>query len=193
MSDRLKGLPRRFLLRLLLAPASFALGGCTLLLAGLISGESIDPGAPSAVAVPQGHKVALETVGVGEVTYVCREKRAGTGQFEWQLVGPQAQLSDRSGRRVGQYAGQPATWQSADGSAVGGTPVATSPAPEGALPLQLLKTDGARGKGAMAEVTYVQRLATRGGVSPVVGCDLRSNGTRQAVDYRADYIFWAKR
>ena len=29
---------------------------------------------PDAVKVPDGHKVVLETVGVGEITYECRDK-----------------------------------------------------------------------------------------------------------------------
>ena len=45
---------------------------------------------PDAVKVPAGNKVAMETVGVGEITYECREKAAAAGQFEWVFVGPNA-------------------------------------------------------------------------------------------------------
>ena len=70
---------------------------------------------PDAVKVPAGHAVAMETVGVGEITYECKAKAAMAGEFEWVFVGPKAVLNDRSGKMVGSYYGPPATWQAADG------------------------------------------------------------------------------
>ena len=52
---------------------------------------------PDAVKVPAGHKVAMETLGVGEITYECRAKAAMAGEFEWVFVGPNAVLTDRGG------------------------------------------------------------------------------------------------
>ena len=46
------------------------------------------------------------------------------------------------------------------------------------------------GTGAMQGVTYIQRVATRGGVAPAMTCDAASMGRQQAVQYQADYIFW---
>ena len=43
---------------------------------------------PDAVKVPAGNKVAMETVGVGEITYECRDKKDAAGQYEWAFVGP---------------------------------------------------------------------------------------------------------
>lgn len=37
---------------------------------------------PDSIKVPAGHKVALETVGVGEITYECRDKANAAGQTE---------------------------------------------------------------------------------------------------------------
>ena len=79
---------------------------------------------PDAVKVPVGNKVAMETVGVGEITYECREKKDANGQFEWVFVGPDAALNDRGGKQVGRYVGPPATWESVDGSKVTATQVA---------------------------------------------------------------------
>jgi len=45
---------------------------------------------PDAVKVPTGHRVAMESVGVGEITYECRAKAGMAGSFEWVFVGPQA-------------------------------------------------------------------------------------------------------
>ena len=82
---------------------------------------------PDAVKVPAGHRVALESVGVGEITYECRAKAGTAGAFEWVFVGPQADLSSRSGARLGTYFGPPATWKANDGSAFTGAQLAVAP------------------------------------------------------------------
>jgi hypothetical protein len=43
--------------------------------------------------------VMLETVGVGEITYECRDKANTPGQTEWTFVGPKAVLNDRAANR----------------------------------------------------------------------------------------------
>ena len=145
---------------------------------------------PAAVKVPAGNKVALETVGVGEITYECRDKKDAAGQFEWVFVGPDAVLNDRSGKAVGKYFGPPATWQSSDGSKVTATQVAVSPTSAGNIPLQLVKANPATGNGAMTGVTFIQRVATKGGVAPATACDATSKGKKEIVKYQADYIIY---
>lgn len=146
---------------------------------------------PDAVKVPAGHRVAMETVGVGEITYECRPKAAMAGQFEWVFVGPDARLMDRAGKPVGRYYGPPATWEAADGSKFTGAQLAVAPAPgTGNIPLQLVKANPAMGMGAMQGVTYVQRVATVGGVAPAMPCAASNAGTKQIVQYRADYILY---
>ena len=145
---------------------------------------------PDSIKVPAGNKVAMETVGVGEITYECRDKANMPGQTEWVFVGPKAVLNDRSGKQVGTYYGPPATWQSNDGSKFTGTQVAVAPAAAGAIPLQLVKANPAMGTGAMTGVTYVQRVATVGGVAPAMACGASNMGAKQIVKYQADYIFY---
>jgi hypothetical protein len=145
---------------------------------------------PDAVKVPAGNKVAMETVGVGEITYECRDKKDAAGQFEWVFVGPDAVLNDRSGKAVGKYFGPPATWQSSDGSKVTATQVAVSPTSAGNIPLQLVKANPATGNGAMTGVTFIQRVATKGGVAPATACDANSKGKKEIVKYQADYIIY---
>jgi Protein of unknown function (DUF3455) len=150
-----------------------------------------------AVKVPEGHRVMLETVGIGEITYECKAKApvpTNTGAaagFEWIFVGPQAKLTDRAGKTIGKYFGPPATWESADGSKVTGAQVAISPAPAGNIPLQLVKANPAQGTGQMVGVSYIQRVATRGGVAPSSPCDAARVGQKSVVNYQSDYIFWA--
>lgn len=146
---------------------------------------------PASVQVPEGHDVAMETRGVGEITYECRDKAGAAGETEWVFVGPKAVLNDRSGKRVGDYFGPPATWQSTDGSKITGTQVAVAPAGEGNIPYQLVKANPAEGNGAMKGVSYVQRVATQGGVAPSSACTAAEKGSQEVVSYEADYLFWA--
>ena len=145
---------------------------------------------PDAVKVPAGNKVAMETVGVGQITYECRDKKDAAGQFEWVFVGPDAALNDRSGKKIGKYFGPPATWENMDGSKVTATQVAVAPAGAGNIPSQLVKANPAMGAGAMMGVTYIQRVATKGGVAPAMACDMGSKGKKEIVNYQADYIFY---
>ncbi len=145
---------------------------------------------PDAVKVPAGHRVAVETVGVGEITYECRAKANAADAFEWTFVGPKADLNSRGGAKIGTYYGPPATWASGDGSAITGAQLATAPGGSGNIPMQLVKANPATGAGAMNGVTYVQRVATRGGVAPASACDGSAVGRKQIVKYQADYIFW---
>ena len=145
---------------------------------------------PAVVQVPAGNKVAMETVGVGELTYQCNPKKDMAGQFEWVFVGPDAKLNDRSGKQVGKYYGPPATWESMDGSKITGTQLAVAPSSAGNIPLQLVKANPAMGSGAMTGVTYIQRVATAGGVAPATVCDAGNAGSKQIVRYQSDYIFY---
>ena len=145
---------------------------------------------PDAVKVPAGHAVAMETVGVGEITYECKAKAAMAGEFEWVFVGPKAVLNDRSGKMVGSYYGPPATWQAADGSKISGTQLAVAPSSPGNIPLQLVKANAAMGSGAMTGISHIQRVATKGGVAPAMPCAATSMGQKQVVAYQADYIFY---
>ena len=145
---------------------------------------------PPTVQVPAGNSVALQTVGAGDITYECRVKKDMAGQFEWVFVGPDAVLSDRSGKAVGKYFGPPATWASNDGSKVTATQLAVAPAGTGNIPFQLVKANPAVGSGAMTGVTYIQRVATKGGVAPATACGAGNVGSKEIVKYQADYIFW---
>ena len=146
---------------------------------------------PAAVQVPAGNRVAMETVGIGEVTYECRAKAGSAGQFEWVFVGPEAKLMDRSGKQIGRYYGPPATWENMDGSKVTATQLSVAPGAAGNLPLQLVQANPAMGMGAMQGVSYIQRVATVGGVAPLaLNCSAATLGRKQSVKYQADYIFW---
>lgn len=42
----------------------------------------------------------------------------------------------------------------------------------------------------MKDVTYIQRVNTRGGVAPRTPCDAATQGSRTTVPYAADYVFY---
>lgn len=168
-----------------IASIAALLSACTSM-AGMYSQDSL----PDTIKVPAGNKVALQTVGVGEITYECRDKTDMPGQLAWIFVGPNAVLNDRSGKQVGTYYGPPATWQSLDGSKITGTQLAVAPSGAGNIPFQLVKANPAMGEGAMAGITHIQRVATVGGVAPSSVCDAAAKGKKEIVKYQADYIFW---
>lgn len=145
---------------------------------------------PAAVQVPAGHKVAMETLGVGLITYECKAKTDAAGQYAWTFAGPDAKLMDRSGRQVGKYFGPPATWEASDGSKITGQQLAVAPGGDGNIPLQLVQANPAMGQGAMAGVSHIQRLKTQGGVAPMSACGAANAGAKVTVNYKADYIFW---
>ncbi len=63
---------------------------------------------PDTIKVPAGQKVAMETIGVGEISYECREKQGAAGQFEWVFVGPECGIERprrQGGREVLRAAG----------------------------------------------------------------------------------------
>ena len=145
---------------------------------------------PDSIKVPMGNKVAMETVGVGEITYECRDKANSPGMTEWVFVGPNAVLNDRSGKQVGKYYGPPATWESMDGSKLTAVQLAVAPNIAGSIPLQLVKGNPAMGTGAMQGVTYIQRVNTQGGVAPSAPCTAANLSAKAIVKYQADYIFY---
>lgn len=162
----------------------------TLLLGGACATSAL-AAVPESIQVPEGNKIALETVGVGEITYECRAKANAASEMEWFFVGPKAVLNDRKGKQVGTYYGPPATWEASDGSKVTGTQLAVAPSSAGNLPYQLVKANPAEGKGAMKGVTFIQRVALKGGVAPAKACTAEHKGMKEVVKYQADYIFWS--
>jgi len=182
----------KHLLGLAAVSATVLLAACgtTAPMQPMAQGAFMQDGLPEAVRVPAGNRVAMQTVGVGEVTYECRDKANMPGMAEWVFVGPNAVLNDRSGKQVGKYYGPPATWEAMDGSKVTATQLAVAPAGAGNLPYQLVKTNPAMGSGAMTGVSYIQRVALQGGAAPAAGCTAASKGAREIVKYQADYIFW---
>jgi len=60
----------------------------------------------------------------------------------------------------------------------------------GSIPWLLLQVVSHAGAttGVFSDVTYVQRLATRGGLAPAGPC---TDGAQMSAQYSATYVFWA--
>ena len=109
-------------------------------------------------------------------------------QFDPQFFGispREANLLDPQQRLLLQ-----ATWEALDGSRLTATQLAVAPSGAGNLPYQLVKANPASGSGALVGVTYIQRVALKGGVAPAAECGTANRGQRATVGYQADYLFW---
>ena len=142
------------------------------------------PDAPvaAAVQVPAGHKLVGKYQATGVQTYSCANNA-------WKGLEPAATLVDKDGKPIILHSRGPIWVSTVDGSAVEAAPVdGAKNDVKGAVPELLLKTKAVRGEGLFGKVTYVQRLATEGGVAPSGGCKA---GAQVSVPYKALYTFFA--
>ena len=145
---------------------------------------------PAAIAVPSGSKLAFTLHGSGLQNYECRAKPAGAGGYDWVFVSPEAALSDRLGALVGRHYAGP-TWEYGDDSKVTGKVLADAAAPKpGDIAWLLLQGTSSARIGVFNGVTYIQRVNTEGGVAPSDACAANLVGTKKAVPYNADYLFY---
>ena len=137
-------------------------------------------GVPEAIRVPDGFKRIAEMSGRGVQTYRCTN-----GAFTF--LQPDAILQFNGRAQVLHTAGP--VWTSVlDGSSVTGAVVASAPS-ENAIPQLLLRSTANRGPGLLADVKFIQRLDTTGGLAPTGTC---VEGTTASVPYTADYTFWTQ-
>jgi hypothetical protein len=151
------------------------------------AGAPAAPDVPAAIRVPEGAKLVEKLHGTGAQVYGCA---ATAGKYGWTLKRPDATLTDAKGAEAGKHGAGP-SWTAKDGSAVSGAKVAQADAPTGdAVPWLLLKATATSGKGRFNQVSFIQRLSTKGGKAPATGCDAAHNGAELRVDYSADYYFY---
>lgn len=146
-------------------------------------GGAIDP--------PAGARVVLSAKGDGVQIYTCTGTQDG---FKWVLTAPDAILLDDSGKIIGKHFAGP-TWELADGSQVQGKLIASKPAPEANSVAWLLvgAKDGTT-TGGFADVKFIRRTETHGGVAPDACCQSKSDAGKTArIHYTATYTFYAGR
>ena len=173
-----------------------------LLLAGIVAAAAVlsmtpaaqagppAPVVPTKIEVAEGNKVFLVGHAVGVQIYSCNATSSG---FVWGFVAPRANLYDDRGKLIITHFTGP-TWQAMDGSRVVGRLVDLVTVDPTAIPWVLLSAastaagpDGDR----MVATTYIQRIATTGGLAPPAAeCNATTAGTVAEVPYTADYYFW---
>jgi len=135
---------------------------------------------PDAVKVPSGNKLAGSFEGRGVQIYRCTNN-------SWTLLQPAAIISD-NGNPIALHSKGPVWISTVDGSEVSATPVPGAMVNhDDAIPELLLKATENHGAGRFGSVTYVQRLATKGGLAPKDRC---ANGAQVSVGYSASYLFY---
>ena len=150
------------------------------------------PQAPEKLNPPAGETVAFQARGVGDQIYVCKADRDRPSQYAWALKAPDAKLLDASGKQIGRHFAGP-TWEATDGSQVKAKLTASSASPDtGSIAWLLLTAVNHSGNGAMSNITSIQRLHTKGGKAPAMGCDASHQSSEKRVGYTADYYFYSR-
>jgi hypothetical protein len=134
--------------------------------------------------VGPGNVVALKVLGVGVQIY----------QWDgaaWQFVAPEAQLFADDGEHglVGNHSAGP-SWTSLSGSTVVGTTLDKCTPDPDSIAWLLLGAASTTGPGIFEDVTYIQRLNTKGGVAPTTPGEVV--GQEAKVPYTADYVFYRR-
>ncbi|HEY8561568.1 MAG TPA: DUF3455 domain-containing protein [Pyrinomonadaceae bacterium] len=136
------------------------------------------------IEVPQGNKVAFHAYAIGVQIY--RWNGAA-----WTLLAPSAKLFADAGYngKVGIHYEGP-RWESNSGSVVQAARVpGTGCTPDSsAIAWLLLKTVSTEGPGVFSKVTYIQRVATAGGLAPTAPGTIV--GEEKRVPYTAEYYFY---
>ena len=145
---------------------------------------------PSSLSPPAKARLVLTVVAEGVQVYTCtmQESRA-----VWILTAPEAVLRDATNKQViGKHFAGP-SWQANDGSTVVGEVAARADAPSGdGIPWLLLRAKSHSGAGQFAEIAFVQRIDTLGGLAPPGGCGPSTQGNETRVPYSAKYRFYAE-
>jgi Protein of unknown function (DUF3455) len=137
---------------------------------------------PDSLKPPPGEHLQAHAHASGKQIYTCDGSK-------WSLSGPDAELFDEAGLRVGSHFAGP-TWQWSDGSRVTAKPVANATVDPESIPWLLLTATGHTGDGVLKNVSSIQRLQTKGGKAPANGCDASHKGQQARVPYTADYYFY---
>ncbi len=148
------------------------------------------PAVPSEIAIEAGHQLYLVGHAVGVQIYRCDATPTGYG---WSFVAPRADLYGGNGKLIVTHFAGP-TWQANDGSAVVAAVDGRANLDPTAIPwLRLAVTSATVGADGdrLAGTTFIQRIATTGGLAPAAGaCNAGAAGSTAEVPYTADYFFW---
>jgi hypothetical protein len=170
---------------------TFGFAGLALaLLAGYaFASQPTPPASPAQkLKVDPEESLSMVVPAKGVQVYECRASQGGA--HEWAFVGPEADLFDTRGMKIGRHYAGP-SWEAFDGSKILGSVKASTTAPdEGAIAWLLLGAKSVGPEGTFSDVSSVRRVHTTGGIAPDSGCSAAAAGTMVRVPYTADYYFF---
>jgi len=144
---------------------------------------------PEQIKVPAGYSLVLTVHAKGDQIYQCSLNK---GEYAWETQAPDAKLFDAQGKIVGNHKAGP-LWEYKEGSRVVGRVVKKiDMAPGSAIAWLLVEVVSHKGDGLFSNVSYINRINTRGGLPPASGCDANHLGGEKRVAYTADYVFYSK-
>jgi hypothetical protein len=149
------------------------------------------PDVPEKLSPPVSEKLVLQAHATGDQIYVCQPGPAPEQKLTWILKAPDAQLFDAQNKLIAKHYAGP-TWKHNDGSEVVGKASARLDSPDAnAIPWLLLTAASHSGSGVFSNVTFIQRMHTKGGQPPQSGCDDAHRNAETKSAYSADYYFYA--
>jgi len=147
---------------------------------------------PEALSPAAGEELAFVLAANGVQVYACKPSAKDPYSYAWSFVAPEATLAE-NGAIVGHHFAGP-TWASgSDLSSVKGTVRERHDGGPGNIPWLLATGTSTATPGRFANVTSVQRLATKGGVEPSEACSATNVGKEVRVPYTADYYFYKRK
>jgi hypothetical protein len=154
------------------------------------AGVAMRPAVPETLSTPVTEVLSLEVPATGVQIYECMARKDAPARFEWVFKGPEADLFDTHGKKIGKHYAGP-TWESNDGSKVVGEVKARDSGPDGsAIPWLLLRAKSTAGTGIFSQTKSIQRVSTVGGTTPTESCSEAQAGKVARVGYKAVYYFY---
>jgi hypothetical protein len=151
------------------------------------------PDSPPELRPAPDEALLFHAMATGVQVYECSADANAPSGFQWRFKGPDADLSDAAGRRMGRHYAGP-TWEGYDGSKVVAEMRAQSPSPDAAaIPLLLLRSKATEGRGVFTRVSSIQRLDTAGGRAPSDACSAQNVAKVARVPYKATYYFYGRK
>ena len=142
---------------------------------------------PAQIRVPGGSSQVLSTHAIGDQIYQCA---LVNGSYTWILLAPDAKLLDTKGQVVGKHYSGP-VWEYKEGSRIEGRIVSKLDVdPDSSISWLLVKVIGHKGNGLFSDISYINRINTRGGLAPSSRCHMNHLGTEKRMAYSADYVFY---
>ena len=145
---------------------------------------------PETIRVPVGQIAKLTVHAIGDQIYQCVLQ---DNTYAWQTQAPDAKLFDMKGQVVGHHYSGP-VWEYKEGSRIVGRVISKLDVDLGSsIPWLLVEVIAHHGAGIFSDINFINRVNTRGGLSPSSSCNANHLGSEKRINYTADYIFYSAR